>query len=72
MIRLAAESDAEQMLAIYAPIVRQTAISFELEPPSLDEFWARVRGTLGRTPWLVCASVEEVLGYAYAGRYRPR
>ncbi len=72
LIRLAAESDAEQMLAIYAPIVRETAISFELEPPPLDEFWARVRGTLERTPWLVCASDEEVLGYAYAGRYRPR
>ena len=40
VIRLAEEPDAERMLAIYAPIVRDTAISFELEPPTAEEFSA--------------------------------
>ncbi|MBD2677776.1 MULTISPECIES: hypothetical protein [Nostoc] len=33
-IRLANENDASQMLLIYAPIVQETTISFELEAPS--------------------------------------
>ena len=71
-IRLATESDAEAMLAIYTPIVLETAISFELEPPSVDEFRSRIRSTLARTPWLVCEIEGVVAGYAYAGPLRTR
>ena len=71
-VRLAKESDAERMLAIYARIVRDTAISFELEPPTLDQFRGRITTTLERTPWLVCASDDDIMGYAYAGPYRSR
>ena len=71
-IRLASEGDAESMLAIYAPVVLETAISFELEPPTLDEFQSRVRSTLTRTPWLVCEIDDDVAGYAYAGPLRTR
>ena len=72
IIRLARESDAERMLAIYAPVVRDTAISFELEPPTEDDFRGRIRSTLQHTPWLACGDDEDILGYAYAGRFRPR
>ena len=71
-IRLATEADAEDMLAIYTPVVLETAISFELEPPSVDEFRSRIRSTLTRTPWLVCEINGEVAGYAYAGPLRTR
>ena len=71
-IRLATETDAEAMLEIYAPVVRETAISFELEPPSAAEFRARVRSTLAQTPWLVCEIDGQVAGYAYAGPLRAR
>ena len=40
-VRLATIGDAEGILAIYAPIVRETAISFELEPPSVEEMQRR-------------------------------
>ena len=72
IIRLAAESDAEKMLAIYTPVVLDTAISFELEPPTVDDFKGRIRNTLKTTPWLVCDMAGEIAGYAYAGQYRPR
>ena len=72
IIRLARESDAERMLAIYAPVVRDTAISFELEPPTKDDFRGRIRNTLQHTLWLACEDDGDVLGYAYAGRFRPR
>jgi L-amino acid N-acyltransferase YncA len=72
MIRLAREADAAQMLAIYAPVVRETAISFELEPPTEDEFRQRIRNVLEYAPWLVCEDNGDILGYAYASRFRPR
>jgi phosphinothricin acetyltransferase len=72
VIRLVEETDAERMLAIYAPIVRDTAISFELEPPTEEEFRQRIRDSKEFAPWLVCEMEGAILGYAYAGRIRPR
>lgn len=72
VIRLARESDAAQMLEIYAPVVRDTAISFELVPPAEDEFRGRIRSTLEKTPWLVCEAGGRVVGYVYAGLFRTR
>ena len=60
------------MLAIYAPVVRDTAISFELEPPAPDEFRRRIVETLQLTPWLVCEIDGAVAGYAYAGQLGTR
>ncbi|BAY10138.1 arsinothricin resistance N-acetyltransferase ArsN1 family B [Calothrix sp. NIES-2098] len=71
-IRLANEHDASQMLAIYAPIVRETTISFELEPPSEVEFQQRIENYQQQMPWLVCEIDGEVVGYAYASPYRTR
>jgi L-amino acid N-acyltransferase YncA len=72
VIRLAEDDDAEALLAIYSPIVRDTPISFELVPPSAAELRARVRAILERTPWLVCTAAGELWGYAYAGPFRAR
>jgi phosphinothricin acetyltransferase len=71
-IRLATTHDAEQIQAIYAPIVRETAISFELVPPTVDEMRQRIAKTLEHLPWVVCAQGGEVLGYAYASAHRSR
>jgi L-amino acid N-acyltransferase YncA len=72
VLRLAREEDAEALLAIYAPLVRETPISFELTPPGLDEFRGRITTILESMPWLVCEEDGVVLGYAYASRFRPR
>jgi L-amino acid N-acyltransferase YncA len=71
-LRLAAESDAEQVHAIYAPIVVHTVISFEFEPPAVGEMRARIASTLPRYPWMVCVSEGQVLGYAYASSHHTR
>ena len=71
-IRMATEADARQMLAIYAPVVRETVISFEYEPPSLPEFCERIRTTVEWMPWLVCDNGGEIAGYAYASPFRTR
>ncbi len=71
-IRLATTADAEQVQAIYGPVVRDTATSFEVEPPTVDEMAQRIATTLKRFPWLVCESDGQVQGYAYASPHRPR
>ncbi len=71
-IRLATRDDADQIQAIYAPFCRDTPVSFELEPPTVDEMRRRIVKTLTSFPWLVCAEHERLLGYAYASRHRER
>ena len=71
-IRVATEGDAAAVAAIYAPYVRDTAISFEVEPPSEDEMRRRIRETLQCWPWLVCERDAAVIGYAYASQHRSR
>ena len=72
MIRLADERDAAAVQAIYAPYVRDTAISFETEPPPVEEIASRMRSVLAHAPWLVCEHEGRVVAYAYAGRFHPR
>jgi L-amino acid N-acyltransferase YncA len=71
-IRLASESDASGIGAIYRPIVATTAISFESDPPTDQEIARRILTTVPEYPWLVYEHDGMIAGYAYAGRFRPR
>ena len=71
-IRTATEKDAEALLEIYEPYVRETAITFEYEVPSVAEFRSRIRNTLLKYPYLVAEQNGEILGYAYAGPFHDR
>ncbi|HUA07934.1 MAG TPA: GNAT family N-acetyltransferase [Candidatus Acidoferrales bacterium] len=65
-------ADAAACASIYAPFVRETHVSFEIEPPSATEMEARMRAVLAWTPWLVAQEDDAVLGYAYGSRHRER
>ena len=71
-IRLITESDAAGVLAIYAPYVRNTIISFEYEVPSPDEYLQRIKTNTVDYPWLVCLQDDKIIGYAYGSRHRYR
>ena len=71
-IRVAKEEDAEELLKIYAPYVEKTAITFEYEVPSKEEFIGRIRHILTKYPYLVLEENGELLGYAYAGAFNER
>lgn len=71
-IRIATPQDAPAILDIYTPIIRDTAISFETEPPTVQQMQQRIEETLLHWPWLVCDRQGEVLGYVYATRHRAR
>jgi phosphinothricin acetyltransferase len=70
-IRVARPGDAAAIRDIYAPYVRDTAISFEVAPPDLEGMHERIERTLHGFPWLVFEN-DEVLGYAYAGLFSSR
>ena len=71
-IRAASPGDAAELLEIYAPYVRETAISFEYEVPALEEFCARITATLARYPYLAAERGGALLGYAYCGAFSGR
>lgn len=71
-LRVAGDGDIFPMLAIYAPYVRDTAITFEYEVPTAADFAGRLHQVLPDHPWLVCRGPGQVLGYAYAHRHMER
>ena len=71
-LRCAEHRDAQAIAAIYAPIVRDTAISFETETPTARTMGERVAATQPTYPWLVATHDLDVLGFAYASAHRQR
>jgi phosphinothricin acetyltransferase len=71
-VRDATAADAAACAAIYAPYVRDTAITFEDEPPSAAEMGRRIAAAQERHAWVVLEDAGRVAGYAYAGRYKER
>jgi L-amino acid N-acyltransferase YncA len=72
VIRDAVAADAERCAAIYGPYVRDTAISFESEPPSAAEMAERIAAAQQAHAWLVLEEGGEVAGYAYGGPFMSR
>lgn len=68
-IRIARLEDAKALLAIYAPYVENTAISFEYNVPTVEEFAQRIGRTLEKYPYLLAQQDGQILGYAYAGAF---
>lgn len=64
--------DAEEILSIYAPYVRDTAMSFEYEVPPLSEFRERIRNISSSLPYIKATEKNEILGYAYAAKFKNR
>lgn len=71
-IRMASTADAEELLKIYTPYVLKTAITFEYEVPSIEEFRGRIANTLTRFPYLAAVSDGKIVGYAYVSPFKSR
>ena len=72
IIRPATPNDAEPLLDIYRPIVLNTTISFELEPPTLEQFRHRIEKGLAKYDWLVAELNGRPIAYAYGTSHRSR
>lgn len=71
-IRIAVKEDAYKLLEIYRPYVERTAITFEYDVPSVQEFEERIMHILEKYPYLVAERNGEIVGYAYAGSFHSR
>ncbi|PAP93744.1 GNAT family N-acetyltransferase [Mesorhizobium wenxiniae] len=72
-IRAATPADLDRITHIYADAVTHGTASYELEPPSRAEMGQRFESLMaGGFPYLVAEKDGIVLGYAYAGAFRPR
>lgn len=71
-IRPAVPEDAEALLEIYAPYVKNTAITFECEVPDIEEFRERIRKVTKKYPYILAEKEGKILGYAYASAFNER
>jgi L-amino acid N-acyltransferase YncA len=71
-IRPAEEADATAILAVYAPFVLKTVVSFETEVPDIRAFTERIRHISAQYPYLVCLDGSTIVAYAYAHRHMER
>jgi phosphinothricin acetyltransferase len=71
-LRLVSPDDAPAILSLYAPIVSETYISFELEVPTCEQMRDRIASVSAVFPWLVDEDEGVMRGYAYASRHRSR
>lgn len=73
LIREATPDDAAAICAIYNPYIEYTTISFEEKPVAVSEMAERIANTQAQgLPWLVAEAGGDMLGYAYATRWRVR
>ena len=70
-IRPARIGDLDAITAIYRDAVENGTASYELEPPSRAEMQRRFEALTG-FPYIVACAGDSLLGYAYAGPFRPR
>lgn len=71
-IRRASPMDASAIWHIYCHYVRNTAISFEITLPTVEQMEQRIQKVLAAFPYLVAEFQGQVVGYAYAGPFIPR
>ena len=71
-IRPAKVDDAAALLRIYAYYVENTAVTFEYDVPTEDEFARRIAAISEKYPYLVLEDGGELMGYAYAGVFKDR
>jgi phosphinothricin acetyltransferase len=72
ILRFVSLRDAEEIAAIYAPIVETTAISFEAVAPDAAEMRSRIGSHPADKPWIVAENEGAISGYAYASTFRGR
>jgi L-amino acid N-acyltransferase YncA len=64
-VRPASAQDAAACLTIYRPYVQNTAISWEIDVPTVGEMAARIEGIRATHEWLVLERDDQIIGFAY-------
>ena len=65
-------ADAEDLLKIYEYYVLNTAITFEIKVPTVEEFKDRIINITKNYPYLVLKEDDKIVGYSYANVFKGR
>ncbi len=71
-IEIASLEDAQELVEIYRYYVEKTAITFEYEVPSVEEFKQRMVHVMEKYPYLIAKENDQIVGYAYASCFKNR
>ena len=71
-LNIAKPADAPELVSIYRPYVLNTAITFEYDVPTCEEFAHRIEKTLKKYPYITAREDGCIVGYAYAGVFKQR
>lgn len=71
-LRTARIEDAARLVEIYSYYVTNTAVTFEWEVPSVEEFTQRIKDHQGKFPYIVAEYNGKIIGYAYSSLFRTR
>ncbi len=72
MIRAFNARDTKALLEIYNYYVINTVVTFDIEPLTFEVFEAKVGRINTDFPFLVFEEANEILGFAYASKFRPK
>jgi phosphinothricin acetyltransferase len=73
IIRAATAADAAEVADIYSHFILTSVITFEEEPVAAPEMARRIADIQSNgLPWLVAARGEQILGFAYANKWKTR
>lgn len=71
-IRPCTTNDTAAICAIYNHYIEHTVITFEEIPLTVAQMQERIIGYTQLYPWLVCEDEGEIVGYAYASKWKER
>jgi phosphinothricin acetyltransferase len=72
MIRAIEPKDLQKVCDIYNHYILTTNASFEVDPVAMEEMQRRVNEVTSTHPWLVCEEDDDVVGFVYASKWKPR
>lgn len=71
-IETASYKDAKDLAEIYAHYVKNTAVTFEYDVPTSEEFALRINNTLCKYPFIKAKADGKTVGFAYASSFHSR
>ncbi|HQA27339.1 MAG TPA: N-acetyltransferase family protein [Candidatus Competibacteraceae bacterium] len=71
-VRPCESRDIEAICDIYNYYIENTVITFDETPLQVFEMAERIRSYTRLYPWLVCSEGREIMGYAYASKWKER
>jgi phosphinothricin acetyltransferase len=71
-LRIARSDDADGVLSIYTPYVKETNVTFDYDVEEAKVFCQKIDEMTDEFPWIIAEHNGKIVGYSYAKRHRDR